>query len=258
MAPVMRHALPVALLAGLVALFFAFRLDRYLSFDRLVDSRAALRASVANHGPLVLAAFALLYVAVASLAVPGGIILTLTGGFLFGAPVGGLTVAASATVGSTILFLAARTILNDLLQRKAGGIAGRIRNGFQRSAWSYMLFLRLTPLIPFWLVNIGAALAGVPLATFVWTTALGILPATFVVAFAGENLDRIAAASQATLEVCRAAGGAAGGDCRANLPLREILSPSMLALLVCASLLALTPALLRAWRERRDVREPAS
>lgn len=244
----MRHALPFAVIAALVALFFVFRLDRYLSLDRLIDSRAALREAVAKDGPLALAAFAFLYVAVAALSVPGGIILTLTGGFLFGALTGGATAAVAATLGSTILFLAARTILNDVLRRKAGGIVGRIRNGVQRSAWSYMLFLRLSPLFPFWLVNIGAALAGVPLATFIWTTALGILPATFIVAFAGENLDRVTAASQTALEACRTGGGA---DCHASLPLREIFSPSMLVALISGSLLALIPALVRAWRARR-------
>ena len=111
-----------------------------------------------------------------------------------------------------------------------------------------MLFLRLSPLFPFWLVNIGAALAGVPLATFIWTTALGILPATFIIAFAGENLDRITATSQAALETCRTAGGV---DCHASLPLREIFSPSMLAALISGSLLALVPALVRAWWSRR-------
>lgn len=251
MAPLARHAAPVALIAALVALFFIFRLDRYLSFDRLVESRAALRSAVADHGSLALVAFALVYVTVASLSVPGGFILNLTGGFLFGGLIGGLTAAASATVGSAFVFLAARTILNDVLRRKAGGIVGRIRDGFQRSAWSYMLSLRLSPLIPFWLVNIGAALAGIPLATFVWTTAVGILPVTFTIAFAGENLDRVAAASRIALETCRAEGGE---DCRASLPLRQILSPSMLAVLICGSLLALTPALARILRARRSAR----
>ena len=243
----MRHAAPVAVIALLLALFFVFRLDRYLAFERLIDSRAALRGAVADHGLLALATFALVYVTVASLSVPGGFILNLTGGFLFGGLTGGLTAAMSATIGSAVVFLAARTILNDVLRRKVGGVAGRIRDGFQRSAWSYMLSLRLSPLIPFWLVNIGAAAAGVPFATFVWTTALGILPVTFTVAFAGENLDRVAAASRVALETCRAEGGA---DCRVTLPLREILSPSMLAVLISGSLLPLAPALFRIWRAR--------
>ncbi len=251
MTPRVRHAAPVAFIAALVALFFMFRLDRYLSFDRLVDSRAMLRSVVADHGMAALAIFALVYVTIASLSVPGGFILNLTGGFLFGGLIGGLTAAASATIGSAIVFLAARTILNDVLRRKAGGVAGRIRDGFQRSAWSYMLSLRLSPLIPFWLVNIGAALAGIPLVTFIWTTAVGILPVVLTIAFAGENLDRVAAASRIALETCRAEGGE---DCRMSLPLREILSPSMLAVLISGSLLALTPALVRALRARHALR----
>ena len=248
MTPLLRHAAPVVLIAALVALFCVLRLDRDLSFDRLIESRASLRSAVVDHGTMALAVYALVYVTIASLSVPGGFLLNLTGGFLFGGLIGGLTAALSATIGSAVVFLAARTVLNDVLQRKAGGVAGRIRDGFRRSAWSYMLSLRLSPLIPFWLVNIGAALAAIPLATFVWTTAVGILPVTFTVAFAGENLDRVVAASRIALEACRADGGA---TCRVTLPLREILSPSMLAVLVAGSLLALTPAAVRAWRARR-------
>lgn len=260
--PRARHAIPLLVLAGAVALFFAFRLDRFLSFERLVTSRASLRATVEAWGVGALAVYAATYVTVAALSVPGGFILTLTGGFLFGAALGGAAAAMSASLGATIVFLAARTVLNDFLARKAGGIVGRIREGFRRSAWSFMLSLRLSPIVPFWLVNIGAALAGVPLKTFVWTTALGILPVTFTVAFAGANLDRIAAASAATLDACRAAGGA---DCRAGLPVAEIVSPAMAALLLSASAVALLPAVVRSWRARRtgaktepetDVRHP--
>lgn len=247
MTPKLRHALPALLLIGLVVLFFVLRLDQMVSFERLVEARGAMRDEVSRHGALSLAIFTALYTVVAALAVPGGVILTLVGGFLFGASVGGIAVAFAATVGSTLLFLAARTILNDFLGRRAGGVVGRIRHGFQRSAWSYMLFLRLTPFIPFWLVNIGAASAGVPLATFVWTTALGILPATFIVAYAGQNLDRIAAASQSALDACRAAGEA---SCTARLPWRDVLSPSILAAFAGLSLLALLPALIRAWQAR--------
>jgi uncharacterized membrane protein YdjX (TVP38/TMEM64 family) len=244
--PRIRHAVPLLLIAAIV-LFFLFRLDRHLSFDRLIESRAALREYVARHGALALAGYMALYVSIASLSVPASVVFTLTGGFLFGTFVGGLAAATSATLGAVVVFLAARTVLHDFLVRKAGGVVGRIRQGFRQSAWSYMLFLRLSPIFPFWLVNIGAALAGVPLKTFAWTTAFGILPITFVVAFAGENLDRVAAASAAALEACRTAGQA---ECHAGLPLREILSPSVVAILIASSLLALTPALARTLRAR--------
>ena len=242
------QALALLLLIAGIGAFFVFALDRTFSFGRLVASRAALRETVDAHALGALALYAALYITIAALSVPGGLVLTLAGGFLFGALVGGATAAASAVAGGTILFLAAKTVLNDALARKAGGIVGRIRRGFQQSAWSYLLFLRLSPVFPFWLVNIGAALAGVPLATFAWTTALGILPMTFVVAAAGANLDRVAGASADALEACRATGESA---CRTGLPFREIVSPSAAGLLIGASLLALTPALLSAWRRRR-------
>ena len=63
------------------------------------------------------------------------------------------------------------------------------REGFRKDAFNYLLFLRLVPLFPFFLVNLAPAIFGVRLAPFVAATAIGIVPATFVYALAGAGLD---------------------------------------------------------------------
>ncbi len=196
----------------------------------------------------MLAAFALAFVACATFAIPANGILTLAGGFLFGGLVGGSISAAMATTGAAFLFLAARGMLHNFIAARAGGLVGRMRAGFQRNAPSYMLFLRLTPLVPFWLVTIGAALAGVPLRTFVWTTAIGILPVSLLIGFAGQNFDRLVASGRATRDACRAAGGT---DCRIGFPVGEVLTPMTVALLASAALLSMMPVLAQAWARSR-------
>ena len=127
--------------------------------------------------PLALVIYVLVYVGAVALSFPAASLLTVIGGFGFGWLVGGLAAAASATLGGTLAFLAARALSRDWPRRLAGFDLATPLSALRSDATAYMLFLRLTPLIPFWLVNIAAALADVPLATFLLTTLLGVLPA---------------------------------------------------------------------------------
>src|SRR5205085_7030964 len=127
---------------------------------------------------VAVAAFIALYVTVAALSIPSGVILTTIGGFLFGPVVGALSAIIGATIGATIIFLIARSAAGEHLFRRAGPLAAKFAEGFRADAFCYMLFLRLVPL-PFWLVNLAPALLGVLLSTFVTATATGIIPACF-------------------------------------------------------------------------------
>ena len=251
----LRRAAALLLVAAFVGLFVLLRVDRLLSFERLIESRDILQTTVARHPAATLGTFAVAILVCAALAIPGVLILTLAAGCLFGGGIAGGLSAVMVTTGGTCLFLAARGMLHDFFASRTGNLGGRMRREFRRNAVSYMFFLRLTPLVPFWLATIGAALAGVPLRPFVLTTAFGVLPLSFVIAFAGQNLDRLVTAGRAAYDLCRAGGSP---DCRVTLPLNEILSSSTLMLLAGASLLALTPLLAQAWlgAGRQPPRDP--
>jgi uncharacterized membrane protein YdjX (TVP38/TMEM64 family) len=122
---------------------------------------------------------------------PGALVATLTGGFLFGTVLGGTATVVAATIGATILFIAARTAFGDLLRAKAGPAIKRMEEGFRENAFSYLLVLRLVPLFPFFLVNLAPAFLGVTLPTFVGATFIGIIPGTFVFASLGNGLGAV-------------------------------------------------------------------
>ena len=183
--------LPLGLIVAGIAAAFASGLDRYLSYEALVENRDWLQAEVAAAPVVAALAFGLAYAVVVALSLPGGAIMTLLGGFLFGTWVGGSLVVLSATVGAAAVFLAARTAFGDALRRRAGGAVERMRAGFRRNAFSYLLFLRLVPVFPFFLVNLVPAFLDVPLATYVAATALGIVPGTFVFASVGNGLGAV-------------------------------------------------------------------
>ena len=186
-----RRLVPLAVLLAAIAAFFALGLHDYLSFEALRQHREELLALVEQHPLVAPLVFMAAYAAVIALSVPGGAILTIAAGFLFGILPATLYVVASATIGATIVFLIARTALGDALRARAGPRIRRMEEGFRQDALSYLLVLRLIPIFPFWLVNIVPAFLGVPLRTYVLGTLVGIIPGSFVYASVGNGLGAV-------------------------------------------------------------------
>ncbi len=182
---------PLAVIAAALIAFFAFGLDDYVSFAELKEHRQALDGFVNAYGVWAAVLFVSLYAVATTVSLPGGAILTITAGFLFGSLSGTIYVIVGATLGATGLFLAARTALGEPLRARAGPSLHRLEQGFRKNALSYLLFLRLIPLFPFWLVNLVPAFLGVPLRTYVVGTAIGIIPGCFVYASVGNGLGAV-------------------------------------------------------------------
>ncbi len=200
---------PVILLvfAGGLVLFFLLGGHRLLSLEALRENRELLLDYTQRHYQLMLAVAIGVYVLATALSVPGATVLSLAAGFLFGRWVGTLVIVIGATVGATLLFLAARYLFADAVQRRLGGRIGKLVAGFRRDAFNYLLFLRLVPLFPFWLVNLAPAFASVRLRTYVVATMIGIVPGSFVFANLGQSLGRIETLDQLlSLELAIALG----------------------------------------------------
>jgi uncharacterized membrane protein YdjX (TVP38/TMEM64 family) len=192
-----QRLLPLAVLAAGLAAFFLFDLDDYLTFESLREHRAWLLRQVAESAVTTSLIFVAIYIAVVAFSLPGGAVMTITGGFLFGQWLGTLYVIVAATVGATILFLAARTALGDVLRARAGPFLKKMEAGFQENALSYLLVLRLIPIFPFFIVNLVPAFLGVNLRTYVIATFVGIIPGSFVYATVGAGLGSIFDAGKA-------------------------------------------------------------
>jgi uncharacterized membrane protein YdjX (TVP38/TMEM64 family) len=218
-----------------------------VSLESLVRHRAAIDDFVASHQMLAIFVYVGIYITVVAVSLPGAALLTLTGGFLFGIAVGASAAVISATVGATLIFLMARTALGEPLLRRAGPRATQLARGFREDAFSYLLFLRLVPAFPFFLVNLVPAFAGVRLGPFVAATAIGIIPGAIVFALAGAGLDSMIAAQKNSYDQCIAATGA---DCRLVFEPADVLTPQLIAALVALGLLALMPVAVKFWRTR--------
>ncbi|MGA1791684.1 MAG: TVP38/TMEM64 family protein [bacterium] len=164
---------------------------RHLTFQNLKQNRDALQRTVTLYYALSVVTFIILYIMVTGFSVPGATILTLSGGFLFGAIFGTLYVNIGATTGATLAFLFSRYLIGDWVQKRYKGKLVRFNKELEVNGYGYLLTLRFIPLFPFFLINIFAGLTRISLKTFVWTTSVGILPGSFVYAFAGSQLTRI-------------------------------------------------------------------
>ena len=191
-----RRWLPLLGLLGLLVLFFSFRLDRYLSFSVLRENHALLVTWTQKHYELASLIYAICYIFVVVISLPGAVLLTLAGGFLFGIIWGSLLVVISATVGATLLFYAVRMALGDALAKRASGWTKRMRAGFQKNEFAYLLMLRLIPLFPFWVVNIVPGILDVSAKTFIVATFIGIIPGSVVYVMVGNGLSQVFALNQ--------------------------------------------------------------
>ena len=223
-------AAAAAVIAVAAALKLTGALD-LLSFAALARHREWLVVEVAALGAAAPALFILAYAACTALSLPTGLLLSTLGGFLFGTWWGGFCNVVGATLGATIVFLAARTVLGNALRARAGPALQRLEAGFREDALSYMLVLRLVPLFPFWLVNLAPAFLGVRLSTFVTGTFLGIIPGALIYASLGTGLGAI-------LE----SGGTPDGA--------AILQPRVLIPIAGLAVLALVPVIAKRLRRR--------
>jgi uncharacterized membrane protein YdjX (TVP38/TMEM64 family) len=223
------RVIPLLVLGLGLALFFAFDLQRFLSCAALAQHNEMLHAFAAR--PWAPLGFVLIYALAVAFSLPGGAVMTVAGGFMFGQVLGTAYAVVAATLGATALFLIARTALGDLLRARAGPAIKRMEAGFQENALSYLLVLRLIPLFPFWLVNLVPAFLGVSLRSFVIGTFLGIIPGTFVFATIGAGLESVISQGEA----CSLAGA---------------LTPQVVMALVGLALLALLPVAYK-WIKRR-------
>ena len=174
-----------------IVLFYVFELQQYLSLESLKSNREELDAVYQKNTTAVILGFIGIYFLVVALSLPGATILTLAGGAVFGPVSGMLIVNIGATLGATAAFLVARFVLRDWVEKKFGDKLEPFNKGFSKNAINYLLFLRLVPLFPFFLVNLVSGLTKVRLPVYFFGTMFGIMPGSFIYANAGSNLARI-------------------------------------------------------------------
>jgi uncharacterized membrane protein YdjX (TVP38/TMEM64 family) len=233
---VLRRFVPLGVLLLAGVLFMALGGHRYLTIAAIAENREWVCDLVGAARAMAALAFIVTYAGLVALSVPGGALLTITGGFLFGPWQGGAFAVVGATIGATVVFLAARAGLAGLAPRAAPWVQ-RIGAGFRRNGLNYLLVLRLIPIFPFWLVNLVAGAVGLRLWVYVVGTFIGIIPVTFIFASLGNGLGTLVEEGRTP-------------------DLAVLYRPSVLLPILGLAALALLPVVYRRWRTPSG-REPA-
>ncbi len=219
MKKIVRYLLPALVLILILALRFT-PLGDQLDLQQLAQQRDALLEMVGTRALLSGILFVAVYIAVVALSIPGATVLSLTGGFLFGPFAGLMLVNVGATTGALLVFLAARFLFGQSIQEKYPERLERFNHEIRQNGSNYLLTLRLIPIFPFFLINLFAGITKIPVLTFLWTTAIGIIPGSFVYTYLGYSGTTVQAGE-------------------------SLLSPQIMIALVLLGLLSLLPVLLR-------------
>ena len=241
--------IPLILIVGLMVLVFAMGWHKYLSFKTIGVNYEALQAYISENLVLAILIYMAGYIAVVALSLPGGLIMTLAGGLLFGWQIGAPITIVAATIGATIIFLIAKSSLGETLAAKAGPWVGKLREGFQENALSYLLFLRLVPAFPFAVVNLAPALLGVPLTTYVIGTFVGIIPGTAAYSIAGAGLGSVVEAQNKVYNACLAAKGEA--NCEYSIDFSALVTKELVIAGVALGFVALIPVAYNWYKKRK-------
>jgi uncharacterized membrane protein YdjX (TVP38/TMEM64 family) len=223
---------PAVLVLALVAVLLRSGLLGRLSLGSLEAGHSALLAFVRAHPLQSLAAFVGVYVGTVALSLPTALILTLTGGFLFGPWLGGGAAAIGCTGGATIVFLISRLTVGDAVEARSSGRARALAEEIKQDAFFYLLTLRLIPVMPFWLTNVAAGLIAIPARVFASATLIGIVPVSLIYAGIGSGLGAMFDSGQAP-------------------SLHNLITPRMVLPLAGLAMLSVLPILYQRRRKRR-------
>ncbi|MDG1417217.1 MAG: VTT domain-containing protein [Maricaulis sp.] len=234
--PGFRHAGRIAVfavLAAVIAIIIGFGLTPEDLIDAIAQVQNQGQIWIDANPALAALAYAVFYVFMVTVSLPGALWFTIGAGYLLGPSWGFAASLVGVTLGASNIMLLTRYVLGDQFQDRFSGRIEKFAHGFQRDDFSYIILLRVVP-APFFVVNVAAALFGARWRQFVAGTFIGAIPATILYANLGAGLAELAAAGvQPTLA--------------------DLTRPSFLIMIAMAALLALSPLAYRAWLKRSDV-----
>lgn len=185
----------LTIIALVVALFFVFDLQRFLTLESIKTSQQDFEVFCRNHAAATIAGYMVIYILVTAMSLPGAAVMTLAGGALFGLLAGTIMVSFASTIGATLAFLLSRFLFRDAIQQKFGDKLAAINRGIKKDGNFYLFTLRLVPAFPFFMINVVMGLTPIKTASFFLVSQIGMLPGTIVYLNAGTQLGKLESAS---------------------------------------------------------------
>lgn len=187
-----KKVLGIIIILSLSFILFKYTdINNWITLEKLQENKNLLKEYVNNNYLYSILLYNIVYIVVVTFAIPGATVLTISGGFLFGTIPTVIYANISATIGATLCFLASRYMIGSWIQNRYGDKVIKFNDEMEKNGINYLLSIHLMPIFPFFLINLISGITKIPTKTFMWTTTVGILPASFVFSFAGNNLGSI-------------------------------------------------------------------
>ncbi len=219
----MRKIIVIIGLISIIFLFWYFGLGQYFTLTAIQQESKSLKDLVCRYHFSSVLTYIIGYAIIIAFGIPAVAPLTILGGFLFGAFIGGFYSLIGATIGSIIYFLLIRYVLGGMIRKRYLHQLEKFNQQIKKYGHNYLLTMHLLTIFPYFVINTLAALADISLSTFTWTTIVGSTPILFIYAFAGRELCMIKS-------------------------LKDVLQPHFIIMLLLLALLALLPILIRKFR----------
>ncbi len=182
-------------IALVVALFFFFDLQRFLTLESIKARQHDFEGFYQDHSAATITAYMVIYILVTAMSLPGAAVMSLAGGALFGLVTGTIMVSFASTIGATLAFLLSRFLFRESIQKKFGDKLKNINQGIKKDGNFYLFTLRLVPVFPFFMINVVMGLTPIKTLSFYWVSQVGMLPGTIVYLNAGTQLGKLESAA---------------------------------------------------------------
>ena len=236
----MKKFIPITVLIIIAIITWYFDIYEYFSLQNLKENKQYITTFIEKNWLTSISIYIVAYIIVVALSIPAATIMTLIGGFFYGSMLATVLVVFSASIGASIIFLSIKfaTQKKDIKTKETNWLK-TMQQGFIKNAFFYLLTLRLIPIFPFVLVNIGAGILQIPLRIFFFTTLIGIIPASFIYASIGTSLQTIIDANQ--------------------LEINLLLEPKIIIAFIALAMLSITPVIYKKIKNKHnEYRKPAS
>lgn len=222
--------LPFLMILVFILIFYLSNAYHFFNFQVIQEEHLKWKVLVNEH-PLISALYFIgIYIVSVMLVIPDSTILTLVGGFLFPLPLAIFYTCLSETIGATLFFLATRVAFLETLGKRKMPLLDHMKRKFQEDEACYLLFLRFSHLLPFWIINLGAGIFHVRVWTFIWTTLIGVLPLAYFLAEGGASLSKYF-------------------ETHTHFELKEVFTTQLKISLIALGLIALLPIVYKKFRK---------
>ena len=181
----------ILIFAGTISFGLLFDYSQYFSFETVKSQHDKLNEFIKLNYSLSVVVFFIIYVIVTAFALPFGALKTILAGALFGLIPGVILTSFASSIGSTLCLLMSRFVLRDYIEKKYSTYLKKINEGIKKDGIYYLFFLRLSPIFPFFIINLVFGLTKMKALTFYLVSQIGMFLGTIIFVNAGVQLSKI-------------------------------------------------------------------